>query len=108
MAQIAFVLQSILTTGEARLPVVARLLGRHPRLLQQDLQAQGRTFREVLDQVRYGEAQQQLRHGAQSITELALQLGYADESAFSRAFKRWSGVSPRAWRSAVDPFAAPR
>ena len=108
VAQIAFVLQSILTTGEARLPVVARLLGRHPRLLQQDLQAQGRTFREVLDQVRYGEAQQQLRHGAQSITELALQLGYADESAFSRAFKRWSGVSPRAWRSAVDPFAAPR
>jgi AraC-like DNA-binding protein len=102
VAQTSFVLESILSTGEASLPVVARLLGRHPRMLQQALQAQGQTFRQVLDQVRYSEAQQQLRHSEQSITELALQLGYADETAFSRAFKRWSGKSPRAWRQAAE------
>ena len=73
-------------------------LGRHPRSLPLALQAQGQSFRRVLDQVCYAEAQQQLRLSAQSITDLALRLGYADETAFSRAFKRWSGHAPQAWR----------
>lgn len=98
VGQIRLVLQSILSTGEASLAVVARLLGQHPRSLQQALQGQGESFRGILDQVRYAEAQQQLRLSTQSLTDLALCLGYADESAFSRAFKRWSGVSPRHWR----------
>lgn len=96
--QIRYVLQSILSTGEARLEVVARLLGQHPRSLQMALQKQGQTFRGLLDEVRYAEARQQLRLSAQSITDLALNLGYADETAFSRAFKRWSGVAPQHWR----------
>lgn len=96
--QIRYVLHSILSTGEARLDVVARLLGQHPRSLQMALQRQGQTFRGLLDQVRYAEARQQLSLSAQSITDLALHLGYADETAFSRAFKRWSGVAPRHWR----------
>ena len=99
--QICYVLQSILSTGEARLEVVARLLGQHPRSLQIALQKQGRTFRELLDQVRYAEARQQLSLSAQSITDLALHLGYADETAFSRAFKRWSGVAPQQWRKVL-------
>ena len=99
--QICYVLQSILSTGEARLEVVARLLGQHPRSLQIALQKQGRTFRELLDQVRYAEARQQLSLSAQSITDLALHLGYADETAFSRAFKRWSGVAPQQWRKGL-------
>lgn len=96
--QIRYVLHSILSTGEARLEVVARLLGQHPRSLQTALQKQGQTFRELLDQVRYAVARQQLLLSAQSITDLALHLGYADETAFSRAFKRWSGVAPQHWR----------
>lgn len=98
--QIRYVLQSILSTGEARLEVVARLLGQHPRSLQMALQRQGHSFRDLLDQVRYAEARQQLRLSAQSITDLALHLGYADETAFSRAFKRWSGTAPQLWRKA--------
>ncbi|MNJ79487.1 DNA-binding transcriptional activator FeaR [compost metagenome] len=50
--------------------------------------------------MRYAEARQQLRLSAQSITDLALHLGYADETAFSRAFKRWSGTAPQLWRKA--------
>ena len=96
--QLRFVLQSILTTGEASLPVVARLLGQHPRVLQKTLRARGASFRSLLDEVRYHEARQQLRQSGQSITELALHLGYGDETAFSRAFRRWSGQSPQAWR----------
>ena len=96
--QIHYILQSILSTGEASLGVVARLLDQHPRSLQQALQAQGQSFRRILDQVRYAEAKQQLRLSTKSITDLALNLGYADETAFSRAFKRWSGQAPQHWR----------
>ena len=98
--QIRYVLHSILSTGEARLEVVARLLGQHPRSLQLALQRRGHSFRTLLDEVRYDEARQQLQLSAQSITDLALHLGYADETAFSRAFKRWSGMAPRQWRKA--------
>lgn len=93
-----YILQSILSTGEARLEVVAGLLGQHPRSLQLALQRCGHSFRTLLDEVRYDEARQQLRLSAQSITDLALHLGYADETAFSRAFRRWSGMPPRQWR----------
>ena len=99
--RIRFVLQSILSTGEASLPVVARLLDKHPRSLQQALHAQGLNFRRLLDEVRYAEARQQLRQSNQSITDLALHLGYADETAFSRAFTRWSGQAPQPWRLAA-------
>ena len=91
-------LAAILPTGEARLEVAARLLSLHPRTLQQSLQRQGLSFRQLLDQVRYAEACQQLKYSDRSVTDLALHLGYADETAFSRAFKRWSGLAPRQWR----------
>lgn len=98
VAQCAAILQSILPTGEATLAAVAGLLGLHPRQLQKILQRRGSSFRQLLEQVRFQEAQQQLRYSRLPITELALNLGYADETAFSRAFKRWSGCAPREWR----------
>lgn len=98
ITQCMFILRSILSTGEATLATVARLIDIHPRQLQMALQQQGTSFRQLLDQVRYEEAQQQLRYSSCSITELALNLGYADETAFSRAFRRWSGSAPREWR----------
>lgn len=97
--RVRLILQSILPTGEARLEVVARLLDQHPRSLQHALQNQALSFRQLLDEVRYSEARQQLQLSHQSITDLALHLGYADETAFSRAFKRWSGQPPRLWRN---------
>ena len=62
------------------------------------LQARSLSFRSLLDEVRYEEARQQLQLSDQSITDLALHLGYSDETAFCRAFKRWSGLPPRTWR----------
>ena len=97
-SRVRLLLQSILPTGEAQLDVVARLLEKHPRSLQQALKKQSLSFRKLLDEVRYNEAKQQLQLSNQSITDLALHLGYADETAFSRAFKRWSGLPPRRWR----------
>jgi AraC-like DNA-binding protein len=98
VAHTKMIIQSVLATGGATLPVVASLLNIHPRQLQTQLRQAGRSFRELLDEVRFNEARLQLSHSAINLTDLALSLGYADETAFSRAFKRWSGVAPRQWR----------
>lgn len=98
VAHTKMIVQSVLATGEATVELVANLLNIHPRQLQTELQQRGSSFRALLDQVRYHEAQLQLSHSPISITDLALSLGYADATAFSRAFKRWSGLAPRQWR----------
>lgn len=92
------VAESLLATGEASLEKIAKVLDIHPRQLQLKLQAENTRFRLIVDEVRFEKAQQQLLHTQVRITDLALSLGYADETAFSRAFKRWSGLSPRQWR----------
>lgn len=97
-AHTRIIIQSVLATGEASVSVVANLLNIHPRQLQTELQQRNSSFRALLDEVRYSEAQLQLTHSTINITDLALSLGYADATAFSRAFKRWSGLSPRQWR----------
>lgn len=102
VAQTQLIIESVLATGEASLPVVANLLNIHPRLLQKKLQQRGSSFRQLLDQMRYQQAQLQLSHSTVGLTDLALNLGYSDETAFSRAFKRWSGLAPRQWRQRVQ------
>ena len=98
VAHTKMIIQSVLATGEATLAVTANLLNIHPRQLQTQLQQRGSSFRALLDEVRYSEAQLQLSHSQINLTDLALSLGYADETAFSRAFKRWSGLAPSQWR----------
>ncbi len=92
------VAESLLATGEVSLEKIAKVMAMHPRLLQQKLQAENTSFRALLTEVRFEKAQQQLLHTQVRIADLALSLGYADETSFSRAFKRWSGLSPRVWR----------
>ncbi|MDG3398634.1 helix-turn-helix domain-containing protein, partial [Vibrio parahaemolyticus] len=55
-------------------------------------------------QVRQDFAEQRLSENIQSITDIALQLGYAETAVFSRHFRRWAGKSPRQWR--LDKIAA--
>lgn len=98
VAHTKMIIQSVLAIGEATLPVVASLLHIHPRQLQTQLHQADSSFSELLDEVRFSEARLQLSHSPISLIDLALSLGYADETAFSRAFKRWSGVAPRQWR----------
>lgn len=75
---------------------VARALGISERSLSRRLAAGGRRFRDLLDEVRARESERQLLMG-QPVSAVALQVGYAEQSAFARAFKRWNGLSPRAW-----------
>lgn len=92
-------IDALLPTGECVLPVIARMLGRQPRMVQYDLHREGTSFGKLLQQCRQRLAQDRLARSDISITELAYNLSFADVAAFSRAFRSWTGLSPRQWRS---------
>jgi AraC-like DNA-binding protein len=81
---------------------VARLLSMHRRTLNRRLRAEGTTFQTLLDEVRFEAACQLLDTALTPITEIAVSLGYAETSAFSRAFRRWSGATPVERRRSVQ------
>lgn len=96
--QVVKLIRELIPTGEANAPAVAQLLGVHTRQLQRELKSSDTDFRTLLEEVRFDLARDALCLSAVPLTDLALQLGYSELSAFSRAFKRWSGLSPQQWR----------
>ncbi|MDB5726106.1 MAG: AraC family transcriptional regulator [Novosphingobium sp.] len=88
----------MLPNGQARLEAVAAQLGVNARALQRSLENDGTTFASLLRDVRRELAQAHLT-GAQSVTTIAEQLGYASPSAFTRWFAGEFGASPQAWRN---------
>jgi AraC-like DNA-binding protein len=77
---------------------VARMLAMHRRTLNRRLRAQGATFQQVLDRVRFEVARQLLADTQVAIDDVAAALGYAGVSPFMRSFRRWSGTTPGRWR----------
>jgi AraC-like DNA-binding protein len=86
-------------------PAVALELGLQPRTLNKYLAKTGTGFNKMLEDARYERAQIMLRDPALPVVSVAWSLGYADASAFSRAFRRWSGVTPSEWREAANSGA---
>ncbi len=87
-------LEPLLGGGPIRVEEVARSLGYSRQTLYRRLKAEGTTFEDVLDGVRHRAALRLIRKEGLSVKEAAWRLGYSDPAAFSRAFKRWTGVSP--------------
>lgn len=99
------VMRTLLAKGCISQDEVARAFGMTRRTFARRLQASGATFRELLDAARFDAARLLLRGSAVSLEDVANKLGYADVTAFARAFRRWSGASPAAWRrNAVAVF----
>lgn len=92
------VLRTLLLTHACSVGSAANLLGMHPRTLNRRLKTAGTTYRGQLDAVRYDLARHLLMETSMPIVEIAAALGYADASAFIRAFRRWSGATPGIWR----------
>lgn len=86
-----------LSAGEPTEEAAARSLGMSLRNLQRKLQEEGTTYREALQSARYEMARSYLDAGHTSVTEIAFLLGFADTGSFSRAFRRWAGLSPSAY-----------
>ena len=78
---------------------VARDLNTSVRTLRRALAAEGTTFREVDESVRVDRSMTMLLNDSGSVDHIARALGYATTPAFVRAFKRWKGMPPGAWRA---------
>jgi AraC-like DNA-binding protein len=84
--------------GDASLEGAAKHLHTSTRTLQRELSRRGTSHKEVLDSVRRERAQALLGEGTMTVAEVATRLAYSEPSAFFRAFRRWTGTSPRARR----------
>ncbi|WP_162901327.1 AraC family transcriptional regulator [Breoghania sp. L-A4] len=81
-----------------RIDWVARKLGLTRRTLQRRLGTHGTTFSRLLDEQLQEKAARMLQDRDRQITDIALELGYSELAHFSRAFAKWSGVSPALYR----------
>lgn len=69
------------------------------RTLHRRLQESGTNFREIWESTRQHLAEEYLRDHRLTLTEVAGLLGFSEQSAFTRSFRRWTGQGPKAWRS---------
>ena len=88
--------------GEPTQTTVAQKLGMSTRNLQRRLADEGTTYKDILNESRASLARDYVREGRCSVTEIAFLLGFADTSTFSRAFKRWTGASPRQYAAGAS------
>jgi len=93
-------LPMLLKDPEQSLVNLADQLGVGERTLQRKLAEHGITYEELLDKTREEHAIRSLESGALSVQELAYELGFSSTAAFSRAFRRWRGMSPSEWQDA--------
>ena len=89
----------ILHTGEVSMDLIAVKLGISRQTLFRKLKAEGITFEKVLDELRHKLALHYLNEKKVPVNQTAYLVGFSEPAAFSRAFKRWTGASPRAYVS---------
>lgn len=92
-ASVRQTIQKLLPTHPSLAAVAARL-SINVRTLQRRLAESGTSFRLLLDDCRRQRAEEALRQGELSVTEVSRQLGYSDPAHFVRAFRRWNGYPP--------------
>jgi AraC-like DNA-binding protein len=96
-------LRTLLLHGKGSGADVAQMLAMHRRTLNRRLRDQGTTFQQVLDRVRLSVAKELLENGEIPLPRIAGALGYSEAASFVRAFRRWTGVTPGAWRGSARP-----
>jgi AraC-like DNA-binding protein len=92
------VVVELIAERDASLESAAARLHTSTRTLQRELSRRGTSHKDLLDSVRRERAQALLAEGTMTVAEVAARLAYSEPSAFFRAFRRWTGASPRARR----------
>lgn len=88
----------LLHRGEVPMDEVARALGMSRQTLYRRLRDEGARYAEVLDALRQRMAEDYLGARRLAVGQVAYLVGFSETSSFVRAFKRWTGVAPGAWR----------
>lgn len=97
-SRVRHALRPLLIAGAASHRQVAAHLNMHPRTFGRRLEAENVTFETLKDDVRKAVSQELLARTGLAIADVGAALGYGTPSAFVRAFRRWTGKSPSAWR----------
>ena len=92
------VISDNLTLGNFTSEVVAARLNLSTRNLQRKLAAEGTTYRKIVDAVRKELAESYLTDASFALSEIGYLVGFSSQAAFSRAFKRWTGLTPQEFR----------
>ncbi|MDF2689290.1 MAG: AraC family transcriptional regulator, partial [Microvirga sp.] len=95
-------LRTRLTSNHCSAEDIAELLAMHRRTLSRRLKDCGMNYRAIANEVRFEIARQLLQDTQVPLGQIAAALGYSEASAFTRAFRRWSGQTPTTWRSHSD------
>ena len=98
LQRLQHVLLKLIPEGKASLPQIALELNCSSRSVQRKLSNYNLSYQVLLDGVREQLARRYLLRTSLTLSELPLLLGYSDQSAFSRAFKQWTGVTPGKFR----------
>jgi len=91
-------IEEALPSGIPSVNQIGAHLGMSSRTLKRRLAEHDMTFRSLVKNTQESISIQLLKHSSHSIGEIAFQAGYSEQSAFNRAFKRWTGQSPVAYR----------
>ena len=94
-----------LSGGVPQLAEVAGELSMSGRTLQRRLSDTGRTYQSLVEEARRGLARQLISESRYSLSDVSFLTGFSEQSAFTRAFKRWEGQTPRVFRQALRPPA---
>ena len=78
---------------------IARLFSMHRRTMNRHLHIEGLGFRQLANEIRFEIACELLANTDMALSQVAAVLRYSELSAFTRAFRRWSGQTPSAWRA---------
>lgn len=104
LERIRQLIAAALMHGTPQLQAIADAAGETARRMQYMLDSRGTSFSGLVDQVRQAMAAQHLRQPDLTLIDIALMLGFSDQSTFHRAFKRWYGVGPGEYRRRTGVF----
>ena len=91
------IINSYSLTGGITIEDLAHITDQSIRTVQRRLKSAGLSFNQIVNEARYLHASDKLLNSDLSLSEIARLLGYSDPAHFSRAFRRWSGLSPSAF-----------
>ncbi|KPJ91618.1 MAG: hypothetical protein AMJ53_11265 [Gammaproteobacteria bacterium SG8_11] len=97
-ASLRHVLKNYIGKQHPNLEIASEIIGIHPRTIQRRLAQSGVSYQEVIDQARFESAAELIRNTNLKLTDIAFELGYSDAGHFTRAFRRWAGMTPREYR----------
>jgi AraC-like DNA-binding protein len=106
--QVTELARRLLPTGQCSAEVISDQLAMHPRTLQRRLATEGVRCQDLIERERRDQAARYLAEPGLYLSQIAVLLGYSEQSALNRSCRRWFGKTPRQYRAdlAVSPSSA--